>query len=1117
MSADFIQNLNINIYMNGIPTITTQEKTLLSNYITQTHPVRRKVNGVMTTIQQLLRPLDNNGEYTNHFIKWNKDQIKNYRTTLYIPDPNKVYDFSDGKVYNKNLSKFRAKFKNNRKKYKKDGQVLYKPGGQYDKRKFKQTGRTFLYEDEFGNLPLAQSELEAVNIKFKQILRNYRNQEIYIVTGIDNDERKTFRTKVPTTLSSWYNKNRIQDLLIQEGGDLNAYEDNIMFRYNNIEGSLFDGGGGLKARPQQGFIKIYPVNQFTDKRVFKQSFLDGKINHCVLDPMLDYSIEQLQKYTEKKIRRMIGTFTKLTNKIIEYKKEYKEGVPQNKLQEICDATGFNVDVFLPSNVFKNELWLQFKGNKGMIRYSKNFKFINSRWNHLDILHETSKTTTLLWKDFDKLHKKLIENNEYFGYQEYHTIDTLFTTKGRFIRDSDYANEAKDFIKDNNLNFYKMNVKKDNPELTEFIECVIMSNGTRDFRKDLIEKYKYEKLEDTKDEQGDELDEDCRCRGIRLNKKEVKKRARADGLKHIDMRKAYTNCGCCDMFEGYLGKIWEFRQTDKIEALGFYQIKNIKNITPLIKKLGVLYDDNVYFSQELKYYQKIGITFDIVCGCWGNTIGIDFGEEKDSQGKTRGMYKKEEQPDGTMLAHYCKWFGIGQITSDKSTLKIDTDNKDWIENLYGRQGDKQANIKYYKKTEDKYTCCIDTPRTDIHHYKHICGAILSYQRILMIQQLTKFKDINNIVRVCVDGIYYKNEEPELIEPFEVKTSIKLGNCPLPHYRWNSVEYLYDRHNFKAPKAKKYSNKVEVHIGPGGCGKTHKALTDKGLNNVCYIAHSWKLCRAKAEEYGVETYPNQRITKHELRKDTKSYVQETLENFSVLVIDEVSTMTKATQEKIIKYYGKDCKLIFCGDISKTPGKVYQCPAFMEGKGEVQGFTIKPEYQVVEHNKNRRCKDTPSGKALLELLVILRNLIDNSNCKFKTEDLMKGFIDKHNLSKVENFDYNAKDLILNRTHKRCRHFDEKFKHIEKYKILEGFGIKSNIVYEKPKGKEYTIEEGFNNKNFVAGGFRVQHGYTIDSIQGETAKERLYIDTHSLTDLRHLYTAMSRAKELNQIHFII
>ncbi len=103
MSADFIQNLNINIYMNGIPTITTQEKTLLSNYITQTHPVRRKVNGVMTTIQQLLRPLDNNGEYTNHFIKWNKDQIKNYRTTLYIPDPNKVYDFSDGKVYNKNL------------------------------------------------------------------------------------------------------------------------------------------------------------------------------------------------------------------------------------------------------------------------------------------------------------------------------------------------------------------------------------------------------------------------------------------------------------------------------------------------------------------------------------------------------------------------------------------------------------------------------------------------------------------------------------------------------------------------------------------------------------------------------------------------------------------------------------------------------------------------------------------------------------------------------------------------------------------------------------------------------------------------------------------------------
>ena len=1110
MSADFNENLNINIYMNEIPIITTPEKTLLSEYLTQTHPVRRKVNGVMTTVQQLLRPLDNNGEYTKHFIKWNKDQIKNYRTTLYIPDPNKVYDFSDGKVYNKNLSKFRAKFKNNRKKYKKDGQVLYKPGGQYDKRKFKQRGRNFIYEDDFGNIPITQNELEAVNTKFKQILRDYRGQDIYIVTGIDNTERKRFRGVVPQQLSGWYNRNKLQNLLMEQEDSEGA--DNIMFSFNNIQGDLFDGGGGLKPRQQQGFIKIYPVRGFTDKRVFKQSFLDGKINHCVLDPMLEYSREQLQKFTNKKVRRKIGTFTKLVDKIIQYKKDYCEGVPQNKLQEICNETGFNVDVFLPSSLFQNKLWLQFKGNKGMIRYTKQFRFVNSRWNHLDILHETSKTTILTGEYFDEFHKRLIRDKEYFGYQEYHAVDTLYTCAGRFIRASDYADEVKDFIKENNLNFYKMNTKKDQPELTNFIECAVMTNGTVDFRKDLIEKYKYD-IGDKIDDFGDEIEGNNL---IRVDKKEVKRRAKEDGLKHIDMRKAYTKCDYAPYFDGYLGKIWEFRKTNKIVAVGFYQIRNIKNITPLIEKLGVLYNDNVYFSQELEYYKSLGITFDIICGCWGSTFGIDFGEEKDSEGNTRGMYKKEKQADGDSIAHYCKWFGVGFITSDKSTIKIDTDNKDWIENLWSVQGNKQANIKYFKNG-DKYTCCIDTPKNDIYHYKHICGAILSYQRILMIEQLRKFKDINNIVRVCVDGIYYINEEPELIQPFEYKSSVKLGNSALSYYRWNSIEYLYDiKHNFKAPKSKPYSDKIEVHIGPGGCGKTHKALTDEGLNNVCYIAHSWKLCRAKAEEYKVNCYPNQRITKDEKRKDCKSYVTETLERFNVLVVDEVSTMTAETQRKIVQYYGDICKIIFCGDISKNPGKVYQCPAFMEGIGEVQGFTIKPEYQVIEHTKNRRCKDTPSGKQLLELLNLLRDLIDKGHYKFKVDNLIKSFIDKNNLSKVEDFDYKPQDLILNRTHKRCRHFDDKFKHIQKYKILEG-EEKSNIVYQKPSGKEYTIEEGFSNKSFVPGGFRIQHGYTIDSIQGETAKERLYIDTHSLTDLRHLYTAMSRAKELNQIHFII
>ena len=51
--------------------------------------------------------------------------------------------------------------------------------------------------------------------------------------------------------------------------------------------------------------------------------------------------------------------------------------------------------------------------------------------------------------------------------------------------------------------------------------------------------------------------------------------------HIDMKKAYTRGGECNFYQGYLGKITDFRKTDKIQGLGIYYITDIK------------YNDNEY--------------------------------------------------------------------------------------------------------------------------------------------------------------------------------------------------------------------------------------------------------------------------------------------------------------------------------------------------------------------------------------------------------------------------------------------------------------------------------------------------------------------------------------------
>ena len=47
-------------------------------------------------------------------------------------------------------------------------------------------------------------------------------------------------------------------------------------------------------------------------------------------------------------------------------------------------------------------------------------------------------------------------------------------------------------------------------------------------------------------------------------------------------------------------------------------------------------------------------------------------------------------------------------------------------------------------------------------------------------------------------------------------------------------------------------------------------------------------------------------------------------------------------------------------------------------------------------------------------------------------------------------------------------------------------------------------------------RHGFTIHSIQGETAKNKLFIDLRKQKSLRMIYTAISRAQYISQIYLI-
>ena len=48
------------------------------------------------------------------------------------------------------------------------------------------------------------------------------------------------------------------------------------------------------------------------------------------------------------------------------------------------------------------------------------------------------------------------------------------------------------------------------------------------------------------------------------------------------------------------------------------------------------------------------------------------------------------------------------------------------------------------------------------------------------------------------------------------------------------------------------------------------------------------------------------------------------------------------------------------------------------------------------------------------------------------------------------------------------------------------------------------------------LRHGYTTHSVQGETFYDNIYIDKEVIANKKLLYTALSRAEYLHQLHFI-
>jgi len=797
-------------------------------------------------------------------------------------------------------------------------------------------------------------------------------------------------------------------------------------------------------------LLIIELDKVKSKKI-NQYFLDGE-THCYFTPIKTWAENKIEEAESKSTKKK---YKAILNKVDKYLVKYIKGVPNSDIQEICDDLQISIEIDLPSPRNNKTKFIKVESSKKRLKV---FKFINTRLNHIELDEYSNKNN---YEEVDKGRLKAIydihskegkyilwkENSN--GLTQINTLEKIYLLKPE---ENSYIEVVKEFEKKYNFRQYQID-KKIHPELCDFLECSINTNNRVGF----VPNDDYETLDRYYAEDWE-----------RYNKRKTPEFEKwIEGLKnlnHIDMKKAYTQGHRCSFYKGYLGKISDFRKTNKIVGLGIYKIQNINfNGCDYIEKMNCFHNNLSYTSPELEFYQSLGITFDIVMGCWGTSFDFEFDES---------MLLKEGG-----VSHYCKFYGCLMKTNDINRYYFNCKDIEYAElNNYFTK----ANIKYNK---EKTLGVMEYQREQILCNYHLATFIGSYSRITMLEQILKFKDFNQIYNVVVDGIYYTGD-------------VEIGELFVKDKEKKSLQYtIYDKYfvmndvyyEGECPGEFKDYNLWEINIGGGGCGKTHKNIIDKGLINTYYLAPSWKLSKNKNAEYGIKNNVYYNILTDDPEKWTPIY-----NNYNVLIIDEISMLSNYYKNKILERFNKH-KIIFCGDVG------FQLPP-VEG----DEFDIMEEYPVgdgvweklpvIEHNTNYRCKD----EKLKEILDLCRILIECKSKEFYKIYKYFDIIDK------DTIEYKKEDLIIAKTNEISDSYTEKYKNLIKYIIENNTRDYNNgeIVFEKPEGKGIK--------------YRIRHGFTIHIIQGETAQEKLYIDINKINSMRMLYTAISRAQYLHQIVLI-
>jgi hypothetical protein len=812
-------------------------------------------------------------------------------------------------------------------------------------------------------------------------------------------------------------------------------------------------------------------------------------------------------------------------KLIKQESKFKRAYTVEDMQEMAGLLNISITIKDIINNGKNDILI----NKNSFNYY-NVEFLNTKYNHLDLkICHSNNAEEVSQEEYNNLKK-----TSPFYVEKFNTLTT--TDKTYKVKDNEFKKLFNEWKNENNINTLKIPVSSD--------------------AFNFINKYddKIHRMFDNKMEINDNL------------------------YNEIDMKKAFFNFNKCDEYSGLPSgsficvngagfTVDLFNKQFNNGLVGFYEIK-ILNVTEqkkdIFKMLGLnIKSSHILFSSMIKLIINYA-ELEFINYCISPAIDIKFNNEFLKTVINGKLYTTEEiEADETLknakkVKAYSKVVGIMGIDNFTTTTNIKALDQD--KDFY-----KTLDSDYIYQFEDIFKIVEPVDATSL---KHIAYSIKANVQTIILKQLLEMKS-SDIFGVKVDSIVYKKQadfkivdtykelfkEPvksnienmlksdyntmlkneksnfyinyfktmvmgQLLEKKDDSIYIKLAKHKIENMLKNKYSSPYyikyfipmeklDSENFDIsplPNGEHITQKIVFCGGGGGCGKSYSILNSRVFmkNKILYSSNCWELIQAKADEFkdfGVIGLSLPKLTGEMNGAKVEQY---NTGYAKYKVLDEITLNNKKTVETVINQDAGRCFIFLIGDVDED-GFYYQASI----SKDIFNPSNYKNVQYVKYLKSYRFDNELNEK----LQAIRKFMKTGKNNPYLLYNEVKQHF-KDNFYNKDEIIFNKNDVGISALQPINKMGDCIYssQFINNGSIKQYYRKETNFKKKIYKGGK--LEEPIEGKNCVCSLFRTIHSY--QGRQLDTGDGRIIILLNSLFDYNLLYTALSRARRVNQIVII-